>query len=93
MGVLYIPNTLAVVKGAPNPAGAKRLIDDLLRAGTEAKLATGGGFQIPLNPTVKAELPKALLTPTQVKPMAVNFDKAADVWDEAQEFLRNEFAR
>lgn len=93
MGVLYIPNTLAVVKGGPNPAGAKKLIDFLLTPETEAKLATGGGFQIPLNPDVKAELPKALLTPSQVKTMTVDFDTAADLWDEAQEFLRNEFAR
>lgn len=93
MGVLYIPNTLAVVKGCPNPAGAKKLVDYLLRAETEAKLATGGGFQIPLNPEVKAELPKALLTPSRAKAMAVDFDKAADLWDEAQTFLRDEFAR
>jgi iron(III) transport system substrate-binding protein len=93
MGVLYIPNTVAVVKGCPNPAGAKKLIDHLLRPETEAKLAAGGGFQIPLNPAGKAELPKALLTPSQVKPMAVSFEKAADVWDEAQAFLRDEFAR
>ncbi len=93
LGVLYIPNTLAVVKGGPNPAGAKKLIDALLRAETEAKLATGGGFQIPLNPTVKADLPEALLTPTQAKPMAVDFEKAADLWDDAQAFLRDEFAR
>ncbi len=93
MGVLYIPNTLAVVKGGPNPAGAKKLIDFLLTPETEAKLATGGGFQIPLNPNVTADMPKALLTPSRVKAMAVDFDKAADLWDETQEFLRNEFAR
>jgi iron(III) transport system substrate-binding protein len=93
MGVLYIPNTLAVVKGGPNPTGAKRLVDHLLRAETEAKLAAGGGFQIPLNPEVRATLPKALLTPTRAKAMAVDFEKAADLWDEAQAFLRDEFAR
>lgn len=93
LGVLYIPNTLAVVKGCPNPAGAKRLIDFLLAPTTEAKLAEGGGFQIPLNPNVTADLPKVLLTPTQVKPMAVNFDTAADLWDDTQAFLRDEFAR
>src|SRR4051794_31298313 len=27
LGVLYIPNTLAVVKGCPNPGGAKQLVD------------------------------------------------------------------
>lgn len=93
MGVLYIPNTVAVVKGCPNPAGAKKMVDYLLRPETEAKLAEGGGFQIPLNPEVKADLPKALLTPTQAKAMVVDFDKAADLWDEAQTFLRDEFAR
>lgn len=93
LGVLYIPNTVAVVKGCPNPAGARRLIDYLLRQETEAKLAEGGGFQIPLSPSVPAKLPKALLTPTQVKPMAVDFDKAADLWDDTQAFLRDEFAR
>jgi iron(III) transport system substrate-binding protein len=93
MGVLYIPNTLAVVKGAPNPDGAKRMIDYLLRAETEAKLAEGGGFQIPLNPKVSAKLPASLLVPSQVKPMAVDFEKAADLWDDVQAFLRDEFAR
>ena len=93
LGVLYIPNTLAVVKGCPNPVGAKKLVDDLLRAETEAKLAEGGGFQIPLNPEVRAKLPPTLLTPSRVKAMAVDFDKAADLWDEAQAFLRDEFAR
>ena len=93
MGTLYIPNTVAVVKGCPNPDAAKTLIDYLLRPETEARLAAGGGFQIPLNPNVKAELPRALLTPTQAKAMAVDWDKAADQWDAAQEFLRAEFAR
>jgi iron(III) transport system substrate-binding protein len=93
MGVLYIPNTVAVVKGCPNPAGARKMIDFLLSAGTEAKLAEGGGFQIPLNPNVTAKLPAALLTPSKVKPMAVDFEKAADLWEAAQSFLRDEFAR
>jgi iron(III) transport system substrate-binding protein len=93
LGVLYIPNTLAVVRCGPNPAGARRLIDFLLRPETEAKLAEGFGFQVPLNPAVNAKLPAALLTPTQVKTMVVDWEKAADMWDEAQAFLRDEFAR
>ena len=93
LGVLYIPNTVAVVKGGPNPAGARRLVDFLLRADTEAKLAEGGGYQVPLNPTVTAKLPPAVLRPEQVKPMAVDWDNAADLWDESQAFLRDEFAR
>lgn len=93
LGTLYIPNTVAVVKGCPNPEAARRLVDYLLRPETETKLAEGGGFQIPLNPTVAAKLPPTLLTPTQGKPMRVDFEKAADRWEEAQTFLREEFAR
>lgn len=93
LGVLYIPNTVALVKGAPNPAGGKKLIDYLLRPETETKLAEGGGFQIPLNPAVKANLPAAVVTPDKVKRMAVDWEKAADLWDEVQAFLRDEFAR
>jgi iron(III) transport system substrate-binding protein len=93
LGVLYIPNTLAVVKGCPNPAGARRLIDHLLRPETEKALAEGGGFQIPLNPKVAAKLPASLLTPGRAKPMDVNFERAADLWDDVQAFLRDEFAR
>lgn len=93
MGTLFIPNTLAVVKGCPNPAGARRLVDYLLRPETEARLAEGGGFQIPLNPTVAARLPAGLKTPARVRAMAVDFERAADRWDEAQAFLRDEFAR
>jgi iron(III) transport system substrate-binding protein len=93
LGVLYIPNTVALVKGCPNPAGGKKLIDYLLRPETEAKLAEGGGFQIPLNPNVKANLPAAVVTPDRAKRMAVDWEKAADVWDEVQAFLRDEFAR
>jgi hypothetical protein len=42
---------------------------------------------------VKADLPAALLPPGKVRPMAVDWDRAADPWDEAQAFLRDEFAR
>ncbi len=93
LGTLYIPNTLAVVKGAPNPAGARTLIDYLLRPETETRLAEGGGRQFPVNPAVKLAPHPALKTRHEVKRMDVDFEKAADLWDEAQAFLREEFAR
>ncbi|MBO0697051.1 MAG: extracellular solute-binding protein, partial [Zavarzinella sp.] len=93
LGVLYIPNTVMVIKGAPNPAGARKLIDYLLSPEVEKRLAEGGGYQIPLNPETKANLHPALVRPEQVKVMAVDWERAADMWDEAQTFLRDEFAR
>jgi iron(III) transport system substrate-binding protein len=93
MGTLFIPNTLAVIRGGPNPAGARRLVDYLLSPEVEAKLAETSSHQIPLNPEVKARLPKEIRRPDDAKPMEVDFEKAADLWDEAQTFLRNAFAR
>lgn len=93
MGTLFIPNTAALIKGAPSPEGGKKLIDYLLSPETEKFLATHGSHQIPLNPNVKAELPPQIETPRTVKAMRVDFEKAADLWDEVQSFLRSEFAR
>lgn len=93
MGTLFLPNTLALVKGGPNPAAGRKLIDYLLRPETEAKLAAGGAFQFPMNPKAEVKLPAGLFTRHQVTPMAVDFEKAADLWDHTQAFLRDEFAR
>jgi iron(III) transport system substrate-binding protein len=93
LGVLYIPNTLALVKGCPNPTGAKQLVDYLLGAEVETKLGEGPSHQIPLNPQVKAKLPAGLATPEQVKVMQVDWEKAADCWEESQRFLADEFGR
>lgn len=91
LGTLFIPNTLAVVKGAPNEAGAKALVDYLLT--TEDVLANGGGYQYPISPGKTARPHPALKTRHEVRRMAVDFGRAADKWDDVQAFLRDEFAR
>lgn len=93
MGTLFIPNTVAIIKGGPNPSGARKLVDYLLSTEIEKRLATAGGYQIPLNPKVEADLPAALRPARQAKPMQVDFAKAAALWEETQAFLRDEFAR
>jgi len=93
MGTLFIPNTIAVIKGGPNPANARRLVDYLLSADVEAKLATAGGYQLPLNPAVIAMLPPALARARTARAMRVDFNQAAALWDEVQAFLREQFAR
>jgi iron(III) transport system substrate-binding protein len=93
MGTLYIPNTVAIIKGSPDPDGARKLVDYLLSADIETKLAEGPSHQVPLNPEVKATLPKEMKTPQDVKTMDVDFARAAEMWDEVQTFLRQEFAR
>jgi iron(III) transport system substrate-binding protein len=98
MGTLFIPNTVAIVRGGPNPEGARQLVDYLLSAEVETQLAEADSRQIPLNPAVKAQLPKQIERPKHqggggtVKAMEVDFGQAADLWDEVQKFLE-EYAR
>jgi ABC-type Fe3+ transport system substrate-binding protein len=68
-------------------------VDHLLSPEVEKRLAQGGGYQIPLNPAAEANLHPALARPEQVKVMSVDWERAADLWDETQMFLRDEFAR
>jgi iron(III) transport system substrate-binding protein len=93
MGTLFIPNSVAIIRGGPNPDGARKLVDYLLSAEVEKRLAEGGSHQIPLNPEVKAELPKVMEPARSAKPMEVDFGKAADLWNEVQTFLSDEFDR
>jgi iron(III) transport system substrate-binding protein len=93
MGTLFIPNTVALVRGSPNAVCGRKLIDYLLSAKVEAELAESESHQIPLNPKAPAKLPKEIATPQTAKPMDVDFEKAADLWDETQSFLIKEFAR
>ncbi len=91
-GVLFIPNTVALIKGCPHPEAGRRLIDFLLSPEVEAELARSSSRQIPLNPQVDlGKLPK-LATPQTVQALPVDFAKAAAKWKDSQEFLVREFA-
>jgi iron(III) transport system substrate-binding protein len=89
IGTLFIPNTLAIIKGCPHPVAARRLVEYLLSPEVEAKLAVGPSGQIPLNPQVKVK-PK-VETPETIRAMQVDFSAAADKWETAAQFLRDEF--
>ncbi len=93
LGTVFIPNTLAIVRGAPNRAGAKKLAEYLLLPMTETKLATGGGYQFPLGSSAADAQHPALKSRHQVKAAEVDFEKAADLWEESQGFLKDEFAQ
>ena len=92
-GTLYLPNTLALVKHAPNPAAGKRLIDRLLSKAVETKLAEGGGYQLPLRTDLQPLRKAVLKANPEGARMRVDFDRAADLWDETQTFLCATFAR
>ena len=48
IGTMLIPNSVALIKGGPDPLNAKRLIDKILTRETEALLAAADSAQIPL---------------------------------------------
>jgi iron(III) transport system substrate-binding protein len=90
LGTLFIPNTLALIKGSEHPEAAQKLIDWLLSTDVEKKLADGPSGQIPLRKGVAAS--DRVKTPEQVRAMDVDFAKAANDWDATARFLQQEFA-
>jgi iron(III) transport system substrate-binding protein len=91
IGTLYIPNSVAVIKGAPHAAEARRLIDYILSPEVEARLAQGPSAQVPLNRDVTVQPP--IRTPRTIRAMQVDFEKASQEWDDVAKFLRRRFAR
>jgi iron(III) transport system substrate-binding protein len=89
LGTLFIPNTLAIVKGCPHPQAARALVDYLLSPEVETKLAASSSAQIPLNPNVDAKV--RVETPKSVHAMPVDFSQAAEQWDVAAPFLQEHF--
>ena len=79
LGTLFIPNTLAIVKGGPNAAAASKLVDWLYRPETETRLSEGPSGQIPLS--LKAKKSPRVESPATVRPMQIDFEKAADLFD------------
>ncbi len=90
VGTLFIPTTLAIMKGAPHEAAAQALADYLLSPQVESALAIGPSAQIPLLRTTNA--PARVETPRTVHAMEVDFEAAAKIWDKVAAFLAKEFA-
>lgn len=88
-GTLFIPNTLCLIKGSPNPANARKLVDHLLGPEIERRLASGQSAQFPVNPEVT--ITSRAMPETPVKWMDVDFEAAADAWEPAARFLRTHF--
>ena len=88
-GTLLIPNTVALVKGGPNPKHAERLAEYLLSAGVERQLASGRSAQIPVRPELGAVHP---MIPERFHVMDADFEGAARVWGTAMKELKRVFS-
>jgi iron(III) transport system substrate-binding protein len=90
LGTLFIPNTLAIIKGSPHQKEAEALANHLLSPEVEAALARGPGAQIPLLKSTNVEA--RVETPKTVHAMEADFEAAAKLWDKVAAFLVSEFA-
>jgi len=63
------PNSIAIIKGSPNPAAARQLVDYCSARKSRQSSRPGGSHQIPLNPSVTASLPPQMETPRTFKTM------------------------
>ncbi len=88
-GTLLIPNTVALLRGAPHAANGEALAEYLLSTEVERRLAAGRSAQIPLRPDSSKTHP---LIPRKFKVMEVDFDAAAAVWHETVSLLERLFA-
>jgi iron(III) transport system substrate-binding protein len=75
MGVPVMPNMVSLIAGAPHAEEGRRLIDYLLSADVERRLAESEAVQIPLRPGVPG--PKNLPAIGSFKPMTLDYVKAA----------------
>jgi iron(III) transport system substrate-binding protein len=90
IGTLFIPNTLAIMKGSSHQKAAEALADYLLSPDVESTLARGPSAQIPL--LKSTEVKARVETPKTVHAMEADFQAAAKLWDKVAAFLSSEFA-
>lgn len=91
IGTLLIPNTVALIKGGPNPEAAKKFIDFLLSREVEEMLAFSDAGQIPLRADVRR--PPHVPTLDRIKAMEVDYEKVADWMEPSGRFLQKLFVR
>lgn len=90
MGTLVIPNTIAMVKGGPNPEEAKVLIDYLLSKEMEKKLIERGWSHIPVRPI---DVETACIPKGEIKNMSVTFEEIFNYRDMVNQQMAEIFVK
>lgn len=84
IGTLFIPNTVALIRGGPNPKQGKRLIDFLISDTTERLLAEGASAQFPV---LDGSTKSRLYPQGDLRWMDVDFEAVADTSEDGMELL------
>ncbi len=91
IGTLLIPNTVALIKGAPHMEEGKKLIDYILSREVEEKLAFCPSAQMPLRKGIKT--PEGLPAFDDIKAMEVDFVKISRRMKSSGEYLEKLFLK
>ena len=91
IGTLLIPNTAALVKGAPHPEEARRFLDHLLSVDTELALSRLPSRQIPLHAEARGRMPPEVERLAALKRRPVDYEDLARRMPEVDRFLRESF--
>jgi len=89
VGTFLIPNTVALVKGAPHPETGKQLIDFLLSDEVERLLSESESQNIPVRDNIANEAGRA--STDGLKIMDVNYREAANYVEQSDKFCRSLF--
>jgi iron(III) transport system substrate-binding protein len=89
LGTLVIPNTVALVRGAPHPEAARKLIEFLASAEVEERLARSKAAQMPLRDGIEPH--SALFDLRRIRRMEVDWNEVARQAEESAEFVRSDF--
>jgi iron(III) transport system substrate-binding protein len=91
IGTLVLPNSVGLIKGGPNPNNGKKLIEYIVSAQSEQRLAKLASAQMPLRPGLEPYSP--LFDLRNIKAMAIDYSKLADAIDPAKKFIYDEFLK
>ena len=86
MGVLFIPNTVCLIKDSPQQKNAEVLLDYLISEKIERKLALSTSSQIPMHKNL-SELKIKIGQVKDYKAMEVDFNKSASKLESSMKFL------
>lgn len=89
VGTLLIPNTIAILEGAPHRTNAERFVEWVLRKEFEALLANSRSAQIPVRAAVPR--PAHVLDVSKIKLMDVDYGKLGAALPARQERLKEIF--
>ncbi len=91
MGTLLIPNTVALIKGAPHAEEGKKLVDFLLSRETESKLAFSESMQIPVRQGVAR--PSHVPAYDSIRAMPIDYSVISENLDRSARFSHALFDR